>query len=123
MKKTIALALMLMFALSVVGQAPNEALKKREGSPAPVPAPSQTGVHEMTAADVEAFLDGLVPLQIKQADIAGATIAVVKDGKLLFAKGYGYSDVKNNKPVSAQDTLFRPGSISKLFTWTAIMQL
>ena len=58
-----------------------------------------------------------------QADIAGATIAVVKDGKLLFAKGYGYADVKNKKPVSAQETLFRPGSISKLFTWTAIMQL
>ena len=124
MKRVISLFLIALFvALSVLGQAPNEAMKKREGSPAPVPAPSQAGVHEMTAADVEAFLDGLVPLQIKQADIAGATIAVVKDGKLLFAKGYGYSDVKNNKPVSAQDTLFRPGSISKLFTWTAIMQL
>ena len=77
----------------------------------------------MTATDVEAFLDGLVPLQLKQADIAGATISVVKDGKLLFAKGYGYADVANKKPVSAQETLFRPGSISKLFTWTAIMQL
>ncbi|HKU74139.1 MAG TPA: serine hydrolase domain-containing protein [Pyrinomonadaceae bacterium] len=123
MKKTIALALMLIVALSVVGQAPDEALRKREGAQPPVPAPAQTGTHEMTAADVEAFLDGLVPLQIKQSDIAGATISVVKDGKLLFTKGYGYADVKNNKPVSPQDTLFRPGSISKLFTWTAIMQL
>ena len=123
MKKTIALALIVLFALSVVGQVPQEAIKKSEGAQPPVPAPSQTGAHEMTAADVEAFLDGLVPLQIKQSDIAGATISVVKDGKLLFAKGYGYSDVKNNKPVSPQDTLFRPGSISKLFTWTAIMQL
>jgi len=122
-KKTIALALIVLFALSVVGQVPQEAIKKSEGAQPPVPAPSQTGTHEMTAADVEAFLDGLVPLQIKQSDIAGATISVVKDGKLLFAKGYGYSDVKNNKPVSPQDTLFRPGSISKLFTWTAIMQL
>ena len=123
MKKTIALALMVLVALSVMAQAPDEALKKREGAQPPVPAPAQTSPHEMTAADVEAFLDGLVPLQIKQSDIAGATISVVKDGKLLFAKGYGYADVKNNKPVSPQDTLFRPGSISKLFTWTAIMQL
>ena len=77
----------------------------------------------MTAVDIEAFLDGLVPLQIKRSDIAGATISVVKDGKLLFAKGYGYADVQKKQPVSPQDTLFRPGSISKLFTWTAIMQL
>ena len=123
MKKTIALVLMTLMALSVMGQVPSEAIKKREGAQLPVPPSPQTGAHEMTAADVEAFLDGLVPLQIKQADIAGATISVVKDGKLLFAKGYGYADVKNNKPVSPQDTLFRPGSISKLFTWTAIMQL
>lgn len=77
----------------------------------------------MTAVDVEAFLDGIVPLQLSRNDIAGATVAVVKDGKLLFAKGYGFADVQNKKPVSPQETLFRPGSISKLFTWTAIMQL
>ena len=81
------------------------------------------GTHEMTASDVEAFLDGIVPLQLGRNDIAGATIAVVKDGKLLFAKGYGFADVQSKKPVSPQETLFRPGSISKLFTWTAIMQL
>ena len=42
--------------------------------------------HSMTATDVEAFLDGFVPLQLEQNDIPGATIAIVKDGKLLFAK-------------------------------------
>ena len=77
----------------------------------------------MTAADVEAFLDGIVPQQLARENIAGATISVVKDGKLLFAKGYGYSDVANKKPVLPDATLFRPGSISKLFTWTAVMQL
>jgi CubicO group peptidase (beta-lactamase class C family) len=79
-------------------------------------------VHELTAADVEAFLDGIVPLQLDREDIAGATVAVVKDGKQLFTKGYGYADVKQKKPVTAE-TLFRPGSVSKLFTWTAVMQL
>ena len=74
-------------------------------------------------ADVEAFLDGIVPLQLLQEDIAGATVAVVKGDKLLFAKGYGYADVQNKTPVSAEQTLFRPGSVSKLFIWTAVMQL
>src|SRR5688572_24051006 len=77
----------------------------------------------MTAADVETFLDGMVPLQLALSDIAGATVSVVKDGKLLFAKGYGFADVQKKQKVSPQDTLFRPGSISKLFTWTAVMQL
>lgn len=105
--RTIALLLIaLVFALCVMGQ-----------------APLQTGKHDMTATDVEAFLDGIVPQQLGRNDIAGAAISVVKDGKVIFAKGYGYADVQNKKPVSAQETLFRPGSISKLFTWTAVMQL
>jgi len=78
--------------------------------------------HDLTAEDLGAFLDGFMPQQIDHADIAGAVVAVVKDGKLLFAKGYGYSDVEKKTPVSPETTLFRPGSISKLFTWTAVMQ-
>jgi CubicO group peptidase (beta-lactamase class C family) len=79
-------------------------------------------VHKLTAVDVETFLDGIVPLQLDREDIAGATIAIVKDGKRLFAKGYGYADIKHKQPVTAE-TLFRIGSVSKLFTWTAVMQL
>jgi len=78
--------------------------------------------HELTQGDLEAFLDGMMPLQLAREDIAGAVISVVKDGKVFFAKGYGYSDVAKRTPVSADSTLFRPGSISKLFNWTAIMQ-
>jgi CubicO group peptidase (beta-lactamase class C family) len=77
----------------------------------------------MTAADVEAFLDGLVPAQLAREDIAGAVVVVVNDGKVLFEKGYGWADVEKKKPVSPAETLFRPGSTSKLFTWTAVMQL
>lgn len=125
MKRCIALFLSVVALSSfVVGQVPSPPpLTKKETPPeAAKPEVSKNG-HEMTAADVEAFLDGLVPLQLKHADIAGATISVVKDGKLLFAKGYGYADVQKKQPVSPQETLFRPGSISKLFTWTAVMQL
>lgn len=89
-------------------------------TPSAVAAPSP---HELTATDLEAFLDGLMPAQLEREDIAGAVVAVVKDGKVLFAKGYGFSDVAKRKPVSTTETLFRPGSTSKLFTWTAVMQL
>jgi CubicO group peptidase (beta-lactamase class C family) len=84
--------------------------------------PVAAGAHELTATDLEAFLEGLMPAQIEREDIAGAVVAVVKDGHVLFAKGYGFSDVEKRKPVSPSDTLFRPGSISKLFTWTSVMQ-
>ncbi|HJS23207.1 MAG TPA: serine hydrolase [Pyrinomonadaceae bacterium] len=122
MKKRYYLIVCVLVAL--LWQAPNDPVApKQDVSQPPVPGQAASGPHEMTPTDVEAFLDGLVPLQIKDDDIAGVTISVVKDGKLLFAKGYGYADVEKKKPVSAQETLFRPGSISKLFTWTAVMQL
>jgi len=89
------------------------------GTSSAIPAPT----HELTAADLESFLDGMMPAQLEREDIAGAVVSVVKDGKLLFAKGYGYSDIEKRQPVTADATLFRPGSISKLFTWTSIMQL
>jgi len=77
----------------------------------------------MTQGDVGAWLDGMMPLAIGRGDIAGAVVVVVKDGQVLVAKGYGLADVKTGKPVDPERTLFRPGSISKLFTWTAVMQL
>jgi CubicO group peptidase (beta-lactamase class C family) len=96
-------------------------------APPAQPAAEEAGVtetpHEMTAADLEAFLDGFVPMQLERENIAGAVVLVVKDGKVLFARGYGYSNVEKKTPVSVDATLFRPGSISKLFTWTAVMQL
>ena len=42
---------------------------------------------------------------------------------MLFAKGYGYADLAKRTPITADGTLFRIGSTSKLFTWTAVMQL
>ncbi len=87
-------------------------------------APAQPATtREMTAADLEAFLDGLMPAQLEREDIAGAVIAVVKDGQVVFAKGYGYSDMAKRTTVTTDATLFRIGSISKLFVWTSVMQL
>src|SRR5947209_3881551 len=86
-------------------------------APQPSPPPA------LTKSDFETFLDALIPSQLQNRDIAGAVVSVVKDGQVLFAKVYGYADFTAKKPVLADQTLFRPGSISKLFTATAVMQL
>ncbi|QJR10362.1 D-aminopeptidase [Usitatibacter rugosus] len=76
----------------------------------------------LTAADLEAWFDGVMPTTLKITGTPGVTISVVKDGQVLFEKGYGYADMEKLTPVDARTTLFRPGSVSKLFTWTAVMQ-
>ena len=69
----------------------------------------------------ETFLDGVMNAQLEAHNIPGATVAVV-DGDSTFTKGYGVRDVRTDAPVEAADTLFRIGSTSKLFAWTAVMQ-
>ena len=76
----------------------------------------------LTTDDANAWLDGYLPYALKVGDIAGAVVAVVKDGQILTMRGYGFSDVAKRAPVDPRTTLFRPGSVSKLFTWTAVMQ-
>jgi len=124
----MAIAFLLASSLSAPfahGQGPASKVPAAKAKAAPAPSEAGVGAKtpELTATDLETFLDGLMPLQLEHADIAGAVVAVVKDGKLLFAKGYGYSDFEKKVPVSPENTLFRPGSISKLFTWTSVMQL
>lgn len=77
----------------------------------------------LTRSDLEAWLDGFLPYALDRGDIAGAVVVVVKDGEVLLQKGYGWSDLAERTPVDPEQTLFRPGSVSKLFTWTAVMQL
>src|ERR1700727_883737 len=91
--------------------------------PAAGPAPPAPAAHSLEQADLEAWLDGFMPYAIERGDVAGAVVAVVKNGEVILAKGYGFADVEAHKPVDAERTMFRPGSVSKLFTWTAVMQL
>ena len=76
----------------------------------------------LTKQDVDSWLDGMVPFALRRGDLAGAVIVVVKDGKVLTQRGFGYADAAKRTPVDPARTLFRPGSVSKLFTWTAVMQ-
>ncbi len=94
----------LLAAILLLGSSAQAAPKAAPQKPAPA----------MTAQDLDAFFSGLVPYALHRADIPGAVLVIVKDGKILFAKGYGYADVKTQRAVNPATTLFRPGSVSKL---------
>jgi CubicO group peptidase (beta-lactamase class C family) len=124
-----AIAALAALAIPAAGQSPAQ-LQPTKPTSAVLPAPaapatpaSTQGAHDLTKADVDAWLDGYLPYALKAGDIPGAVVVVVKDGQPLTERGYGYSDLKTHKPVDPELTLFRPGSVSKLFTWTAVMQL
>ena len=96
-------------------------------SEAPVAAPRAADgaaeAHPLTAADVDAWLDGYLPAVLEREGIPGATVSVVHDGEVVTARGFGWADRDDRVPVDPEDTLFRVGSVSKLFTATAVMQL
>jgi CubicO group peptidase (beta-lactamase class C family) len=73
--------------------------------------------------NLEAFVDGVVGAYMSQQQVAGAQVAVVRNGETLLVKGYGIDSVEPRRAVDPQRSLFRIGSISKTFTWLAIMQL
>jgi CubicO group peptidase (beta-lactamase class C family) len=119
----------LTFAATIAGAAapapstgPAPATAPVPSAPAAAPAAAPTPTHVLDAADATAWLDGFLPYALERGDVAGAVVTIVKDGKILLAKGYGYADVEKKTPVDPEKTLFRPGSVSKLFTWTAVMQ-
>jgi len=103
------LAFLLLSATVLAGMTPVSARAAGEGPSDP--------------AELEAFMDGVMAAEMAEKHVPGAVVVVVKDGEVLFAKGYGYADLESRTPVDPDTTLFRPGSVSKLFVWTAVMQL
>jgi CubicO group peptidase (beta-lactamase class C family) len=131
-----AVAILCMGTAFAAPATPDGPGQKSQADPVPAPAPVPGGkpeqkasalppaaTHALDAADLEAWLDGRVPYALKTGDIAGLTLAVVKDGKVLLEKGYGYADVAGKVRMDPAESLVRLGSTSKLFTWTAVMQL
>src|ERR1700745_2220907 len=70
----------------------------------PVPAPKS--LDDFDAIVTKAMADSQVP---------GISVAIVRDGKVIYAKGFGYRDVEKKLPFTT-DTLFAIGSVSKSFT-------
>jgi CubicO group peptidase (beta-lactamase class C family) len=122
-----ALAAIAALAIPVAAQSPTQLQPARSNTAVlPVQTPTTTATPsaapELNRADLDAWLDGYMPYALKAAGIPGAVVVVVKDGQPLTMRGFGYSDVKARKAVDPENTLFRPGSVSKLLTWTAVMQ-
>jgi hypothetical protein len=61
--------------------------------PGVTPEPVTAGAGLKTPQELEAFLDGVMGAHLRAQHTAGVVVTVVKDGKLFFAKGYGYADV------------------------------
>ncbi|MET3862454.1 CubicO group peptidase (beta-lactamase class C family) [Dietzia sp. 2505] len=96
------------------------------GSAEPPPDPHQSPpalAADLTRADVDAWLDRTIPPALESGRIAGATVSVVRDGEILTARGFGQADVGAGTVVDPEATLFRVGSVSKMVTATAVMQL
>jgi CubicO group peptidase (beta-lactamase class C family) len=78
---------------------------------------------DLDVAGLEQFIDGVMAASAGSQQVSGAVLSIVKDGKVLFAKGYGHADLAHGTPVDPRTSMFRIGSVTKLFTWTAVMQL
>lgn len=88
-------------------------------------APAIVAVDKIDRQSLQAlpgFIDRMVADQIKTSEVAGAVVTVVYDGKIFANKGYGFKNIEAKTPVDPNATLFHPGSVSKLFTWVALMQ-
>jgi len=107
-------ALLFNLAGQYVYAAESDSLKKEELS---------FFAHSLDSETVSEFSDEFFKKNMEKYDVPGAVITIVKGNKVLFSKGYGYSDVDNSIPVTTDGTLFRIGSVSKLFTAMAIIQL
>ncbi len=105
----------VMAALCLIS-APAQAQSLEESfAPEPQTA-SRTGEYER-------FFDTFYRSQATELDMAGSVVVLVEGDEIVFSRGYGHADAAGMRPVDPAHTLFRNGSVSKLFTWTAVMQL
>jgi CubicO group peptidase (beta-lactamase class C family) len=126
-KTVIATVALASFAISGHAHAAPASEDQMAGSARTIvsgsPSSETDAGHPLVVSDLEPWLDGLMPTALASAGIAGAGIVVVKDGQVFFQKGYGKADLSTHRTIDPETTLFRVGSVTKLFTWTAVMQL
>ncbi|HEU4558022.1 MAG TPA: serine hydrolase domain-containing protein [Longimicrobium sp.] len=89
--------------------------------PVTPPEPPEIPISGAAVPGMESF-DQIIPDLMRKYAIPGGAVAVVRDGKLIYARGFGYADVENKTPVQP-DALFRIASVSKPITGVAIMKL
>lgn len=111
-------AIFALFVLCAIACTPVPAVGATTGIDAASPVLPEVS----DPANAASFFDSAIPAGMAEYNIPGAVVAVVSDGELVYAKGYGYADIETETPVDPEATLFHVGSITKLFTWTAVMQ-
>src|SRR3982750_3670071 len=88
----------------------------------PVTPPAQEIPISGAAVPGMGSYDQIIPDLMRKYAIPGAAVAVMRNGKLIYARGFGYADVESKAPVQP-DALFRIASVSKPITSAAIMKL
>ncbi|MFD2131359.1 serine hydrolase domain-containing protein [Pseudogracilibacillus auburnensis] len=73
--------------------------------------------------EVANFIDQVITEQLEQENIPNAVVSIVYKDEIIFQKGYGYANMESGTSIDPETSLFRIGSVSKLLTWTAVMQL
>lgn len=104
--RATALAIALIFLLNACATTP----------------PKKPDIRSGDISAVTAHLEQLVSHEMTENELTGLSIAVIGDGETVWSRGFGVSDLQTKEPVTA-DTLFRAGSIAKLFNAVKIMQL
>lgn len=113
------LTLALVFALLTLAACSRDQDSRNSPAPSASPPPQAAGLPlEAALADLDAY----IPKKMAQWNIPGAACAVVKDGVVVFAKGYGVKKAGATDPVDT-DTVFQVGSTSKAFTAAQMAQL
>ena len=83
--------------------------------------PSSTDKLDINA--VAAFVENLFPSEMSKRHIPGAVFVLVSGGQVAIARGFGFADLASGRPVDPNRTIFGVGSVSKLVTATAALQL
>jgi CubicO group peptidase (beta-lactamase class C family) len=123
-RRAIAILLGLASCVALAQPAPApppESSPASSGAIAAAPAEQPPG--RLDADGVEAFVDGWMAAYLDENGAVGGVVSIVENGRIVLAKGYGEDDLERRREVDARRTLFRAGSVSKLFVWTAVMQL
>ena len=76
----------------------------------------------MISDELRAKIDSTYTTLLKKNKVTGTSIAIVDNGEIVYATGYGFSDLENKKKADA-NTIYGIGSITKAFTALSIMQL
>ncbi len=76
----------------------------------------------LAGAQDKKAIDAFVTSLMQKRGVPGVSIAIVREGKVIYAKGYGLSDIENDVPAKPE-TVYQIGSMTKQFTAAIVMQL